>query len=152
NLQRLNRAGRNIFQCDRPAAKQVSRTGKDLKRSDPAIGKSARKTGVLRPDAMLCPDFRSDRSGGLVTIAMRRNAGRGIVPQMAMHIYDARRHIFASAVNDDAFRRYGGFWSTDRDNLAVRHEDRAIVDPLSLAIEYGHAGNRDIIGRIGFIG
>jgi len=140
-FHRLHRPRWNIFQRNRAATKEICGTGKNLQRGDAAIGHRPGKTGILRPDAMLGPDFRGHRRRRFIAIAVRIDAGRRIVAEMAVHVDDTRRHIFAGAVDNRGAGWNGGIGTTNRGYFPIDHEHRAIVDPSAFPVEDGHTGD-----------
>ena len=71
---RLHRARRHVAQGHAAAAEQVGRAGQDLEGRHAAIGERAAEARILRPDAMLGPDFGADRVGRLIAVLMGGDA------------------------------------------------------------------------------
>ena len=122
-----------------------------MQRGNAAVSQCPRKTGVLRPDTMFRPDFRGHRRGRFIAVTVRRYAGRRIVAEMAVHIDNTGRDIFAGAVDNRDLCRNGRIRTTDRRDLSARHEHGTLVDPSAFTIEDSHTGNRGGNRRIGFV-
>ena len=136
-LHSLHSARGHILERHAAAAKQVGRTGQNLKRRHAAIGERAGKAGVLRPDAMFGPDMRGDGRRRLIAVGQCLDAGRGIIAQMAVNIDDARGHIFALRVDHHHVRGDRRVRSADGRNLTVGQEDHAIIDASALPVKDG---------------
>ena len=119
----------------------------------PPLASARREARVLRPDAMLGPDFGPRRAGRLIAVAVRLAPGRGIVAEVAVDVDDARRHIFA-APRRSRSRPPGAAsvgpptaWTTPSASTTD-----AIVDPPALAVEDGRAADHRRRARIALIG
>src|SRR5205085_8851704 len=96
---RLDGAARYVAHGDAAPAEQVRGAGQDLQRRDPAIGERAAEARILRPDAVLGPDFGTDRIGRLVAVLMCLDARARIVAEMGMDVDHSGRHPAASPVD-----------------------------------------------------
>ena len=73
----------------------------------PPFISARREAGVLRPDAMLGPDFGPHRDGRLVAVGIGADAGRWIIAEVAVDVDDAGRDELAGAVD---LERSGRRW------------------------------------------
>ena len=67
-LHALRGARRHVLQHYRAAAEEVGRAGQDLQGRDAAVDEGAAEARILRPNAVLGPDFRPDRIRRLVAV------------------------------------------------------------------------------------
>jgi len=96
---------------------------------------------ILRPDGMLGPNVRRDRSRRLVAVIESLDRGAGVYAQVRVDIDEAGRYPFALRFDD---ARVGGRGKSfaDRLDAAVGDQHIGVVQALTRAREHGRASDQ----------
>src|SRR3984885_11322878 len=146
HLESVDRAGKlhrlvghalHILDHDRTAADEIRRAGQNLHGRHAAFERSL-ESGVLRPDGMLGPNVRRDRSRRLVAIIESLDRGAGVYAQVRVDIDEAWRYPFALRI-DDARVPGRGKPFADRLDTAVCDQHIGAIEALTGTREHGRA-------------
>jgi hypothetical protein len=148
HLESLRRSGklhalighcRDVLQHDRATADEVRRTGQNLHGCDTADA-CGRKSRVLRPDRVLCPHIRRDRTSGFIAIAVTAHSGTWIHAEVRVHVDETRSDPAIMSID---YLRIGRCLESTTDclDMSVDDEDVGVVQPLAGARQ--HRGATD---------
>ena len=83
------RAGTFLSVTERPP-NRLAEPGRICSVVTPPLASARLKPGILRPDAMLGPDFGPRRAGRFVAVLMRLRRRARIIAEVAVDVDDAR--------------------------------------------------------------